>query len=125
MKYALTTFLKILSVLAIAGIFGISGDYLSKIGTYVRVTDEFGQVRYYNKYDGRVVVESVRLEKSERIRYVVGCRNSHGDLVEFRIYSIELQPGQRVDLQVGKGYFRAVFFNQDYVSATGYTKPMY
>lgn len=125
MRYALTTFSKLLMVFAIAAAFFIGADYLSKRGTYVRVTDEFGQVRYYNKYDGRVVVESVRLEKSERIRYVVGCRNSRGDLVEFRIYSIELQPEQRVDLQVGKGYFRAVFFNQDYVSATGYTKPMY
>jgi hypothetical protein len=103
----------------------VVGNYISKINAYVRVTDEFNQVRYYNKYDGRVVVESVKIEKSEMIRYVVGCRNAKGDLVEFRIYNMELQPGQRVDLQVGRGYFRAVFFNQDYVLATGFDKPMY
>lgn len=123
MKHLLLTVGKLALVLAIAGLFLMGADYLSRRETYVRVTDEFDQVRYYNKYDGRVVVESVRLEKAERIRYVVTCKDAKGRTVEFRIYSIELQEGQRVDLQVGRGYFRAVFFNQDFVSASGFTKP--
>lgn len=123
MKHLLLTVGKLALVLAIAGLFLMGADYLSRRETYVRVTDEFDQVRYYNKYDGRVVVESVRLEKAERIRYRVTCKDAKGRTVEFRIYSIELQEGQRVDLQVGKGYFRAVFFNQDFVSGYGFTKP--